>query len=140
MPSSNKALIQRWFDEVWNQGRISTIDEILAPHAKVHGLGPVADGPAGFKPFFAAYRESFPDINIQVESMVEEGDLVAAHWRGTGTHRGGSLGIPATNRAVTFEGMVFIRFENGQFVEGWNIFTQLQMLQQLGVTNLPPAQ
>jgi hypothetical protein len=51
MASENKALVQRWFDEVWNRGRVDAIDELLAPDSVVHGLG---DGQmrcpaAGFK-------------------------------------------------------------------------------------------
>jgi hypothetical protein len=32
------SILQRWFDEVWNRGREASIDELLAPDAKVHGL------------------------------------------------------------------------------------------------------
>ena len=39
MSDANKALVRRWFDEVWNQGREDTIDELLAATAIAHGLG-----------------------------------------------------------------------------------------------------
>ena len=65
--------------------------------------------------------------------MVAEGDIVAARWSGTGTHRGDGLGIPATHISVKFSGMTFARIQNGKLVEGWNVFDQLGMLQQLGV-------
>ena len=71
----NKALVRRWFDEVWNKGREAAIGEMLAPHGVVHGVGPDILGPRGS--------------------------------------------------------------DNGLLVEGWNVFDQLGMLQQLGVVNLP---
>ena len=138
MSSDNKALVRRWFDEVWNNGRVEAIDELMSPHCVVHGLGPgVMDGPAGFKPFHASYRDAFPDVKLRIEDIVGEGSIVAARWSGTGTHRGNGLGLPATDRPVTFSGMSFARVENGKLVEGWNIFDQLSMFQQLGVVAAP---
>ena len=139
MSTEHKALVRRWFDEVWCQGRAEVIDELLASDAVVHGLGSDLRGPAGFKTFYSAYREAFPKITIQVEDIVAEGDMVAARWSGTGTHQGNGLGFAATGRQVRFDGMVFVRVERGKLVEGWNNFDQLGMLQQLGVINLPSA-
>ena len=138
MVSENKALVQRWFDEVWNEGRVDAIDELLAPDSVVHGLGDgQMRGAAAFKPFHAAYRDAFPDVRIEIEDMVEEGDKVAFRWTGTASHRGQGLGFAATNRRVRFQGMGIIRVRNGKLVEGWNTFDQLGMLQQLGVVQLP---
>jgi steroid delta-isomerase-like uncharacterized protein len=133
----NKALVQRWFDEVWTKGSVPSIDALMAPSCKVHGLGENMHGPEGFKAFHAAYRDAFPDVMINVDHMVAEGDIVAARWSGTGTHRGNGLGFSATNRPVRFSGMTFARIQDGKLVEGWNVFDQLGMLQQLGIVNLP---
>ena len=133
----NKALVRRWFEEVWNKGRADLIDEFLAPNVAIYGLGETLRGPAAFKPFHAAYRDAFPDVNIVVEDLVAEGDRVAYRWSATATHRGGGLGIPATHRAARFTGMGFARFENGKLLEGWNNFDQLGLFQQLGVVSLP---
>ena len=139
MSAENKALVRRWFEEVWNNGQVAAIDEMLAPDATVHGLGPDLVGPAGFKPFQARFRNAFPDLRIQVEDLVAEGSMVAARWSVAGTHHGDALGFGATGRRAQMTGMTFIRVENGRLAEGWNIFDQLGMLQQLGVTNVPAA-
>ncbi len=34
----NKALLRRWFDEVWNQGHAEAIDEMFAADGVAHGL------------------------------------------------------------------------------------------------------
>ena len=133
MSSENKALVQRWFDEVWTEGRVASIDALMAPSCMVHGLGEDMPSPNGFKVFHAAYRNAFPDVKIGIDHMVAEGDIVAARWSGTGTHRGDGLGIPATHISVKFSGMTFARIQSGKLVEGWNVFDQLGMLQQLGV-------
>ena len=139
MSTESKDLVRRWFEEVWNEGRVAAIDEMLASHGVVHGLGDDLRGPAGFKPFHAAYRSAFPDVAIHIEDIIAEGDLVAARWSGAATHRGEGLGFAPTGRRVRFTGMVFVRVQGGVVVEGWNNFDQLGMLQQLGVINQAPT-
>jgi steroid delta-isomerase-like uncharacterized protein len=137
MSAENKAMIRRWFEEVWNKGREGAVDQLLHARAIVHGLGPDLQGPDAFKGFHRAYRNAFPDVKIQIEDIVTEGDTVATRWAGTGTHQGDGLGFPATGKQVQFRGMTFARVENGKLVEGWNSFDELGMLQQLGVVNPP---
>jgi steroid delta-isomerase-like uncharacterized protein len=139
MSTENKALLQRWFEEVWNKGRVTAIDEILAESGVVHGLGAESIGPEGFKAFHAAYCNAFPDVRVRLDHIIAEGDTVAARWTASATHKGDGLGFPATGKPSHFTGMTFVRVERGRLVEGWNSFDQLGMLQQLGVVNLPSA-
>jgi len=134
--TENKALIHRWFEEVWNKGRVATIDEILTSDAVLHGLGTEdVPGPDGFKRLHSAFRHAFPDMVEQIDDIIAEGDLVAVRWSGTGTHRGEILGVAPTGKRVRFSGMDFIRFEQGKAVEGWNSFDHVAFLRQLGVTD-----
>lgn len=137
MSEANKKLCREWFEEVWNQGRAESIDRLLAADAAVHGLGDVPNGPAGFKPFHAAFRDAFPDIRIGVDDLIAEGDKVAIRWSARATHNGNGLGFPSTGLPAQFTGMSIIRVRDGKLVEGWNNFDQLGMLQQLGVVALP---
>lgn len=139
MPTDDGALLRRWFEEVWNKGRVEAIDEMLGAVAVVHGLGDDLHGPAGFKPFHAAYHEAFPDIDLQVHDVLSDGGMVAVRWGGTGTHRGDGLGLRATGKVVRFHGMTFARVKQGVIVEAWNLFDHLGMLQQLGAVTLPMA-
>ncbi|HEU5257931.1 MAG TPA: ester cyclase [Vicinamibacterales bacterium] len=139
MSIENKTLVQRWFSEVWNEGRADAIDEMLADDAVIHGLGANLQGPAEFKRFHSGYRNAYPDVTIDVDDLVAEGDMVAVRWSARGTHRGDGLGFPATGKRAQFTGMVFVRIKAGKLVEGWNNFDQLGMLQQLGIVSLPSA-
>src|SRR5712692_6534631 len=109
MSEANKTLIKRWFDEVWNQGRESTIDELLAATAVAHGLGDTdvdIHGPAEFKPFVRNLRGSFPDIRIDIEDSVAEGDKVMVRVRVDATPKGIGLGVSPTGRRVSIAGIV----------------------------------
>ena len=135
MSEENRALIQRWFEEVWNKGRAEAIDELFSAEGIAHGLadegGQPLRGPAGFKPFFQKFREAFPDIEVIVEDTVSEGDKIAARCRVRATHKGDSLGFAATHKPVDFTGISIVRIKDGQIVEAWNNFDFTSMSQQL---------
>lgn len=137
----NKAIVRRWFEEVWNQQRSGTIDELLPPDGIINGLSPngPGKGPAAFRPFWEQFRGAFPDIRITVEDAVAEGDKVAARIRFTGTHQGNHFGIPATGKAVTGTGLVLVRLRHGQIAESWNEFDALKVFLETGVVKMAGA-
>ncbi len=136
MSAENKAIVRRWFDEVWNQGRAETIDELFAADGVAHGLGPDLHGPSEFKPFQASFRQGFPNLRIEIEDMVAEGDKVAYSWTATATHDGHLMGMAPTGKNSRFTGMGIVRVKDGRIVEGWNVFDQLTMFQQLGLVQM----
>ena len=98
-----RMLVRRWFEEVWNQGREATIDELFPAEGVAHGLGDSeADvhGAAEFKPFVANIRGSIPDTYIRVDDIFADGDRVAVRVTLEGTHTGQGLGVPPTGRKV----------------------------------------
>jgi SnoaL-like polyketide cyclase len=73
----NIQLMRRWFQEVWNEGRIQSIHDLLASNAI--GIGQLEDGselrgPAAFVPFVERIRGAFPDTNIKVEDAFGASD------------------------------------------------------------------
>ena len=132
----NKALVQRWFDEVWNQGREDTIDEMYTADGVSVGLGAAntaVRGPEEFKIFFRNLRGAFPDTRIQLLDIVAEANEVAVRFEVQATHTGNGLPFPPTGRPVKFSGMSFLQLTDGKLAKGWNCWDQLGMLTQLGV-------
>lgn len=131
-----KAIVRRWFEEVWNKGREEAIDEMFAEDGIAYGLadetGEPLRGASGFKPFFRNFRDAFPDIEVIVEDAIAEGDKVAARCRVRATHAGEGLGFAATQRPMEITGMTFARVRDGKIVEAWNNFDFMGMFQQLG--------
>jgi steroid delta-isomerase-like uncharacterized protein len=138
MTSLPDQLIRRWFEEVWNQGRVASISELLAPDAIAHGLGEAgreARGPAEFRPFFDVLKTAFPDFHVVVEDTVAEGDRVACRWTARGTHAGAFGELGPSGRSFTVSGMSFVRVRDGMIAEGWNCWDLHGLLQQVA----PPA-
>jgi len=134
--SNASAVIRRWFEEVWNQGRAETIEELFPEHATMWGVGrpeQSSRGTAEFKGFHQTMRAACPDTKIVLDQIVEQGDTAFARWTVTATHTGDSLGIPATNRKVKIHGMSGCRVKDGKIAEAWNLWDQIGMARQLGV-------
>jgi steroid delta-isomerase-like uncharacterized protein len=137
MSEENKAIVRRWFEEVWNKGRSDAIDEMLAPDGVIHGLSDDPEnpmkGPGDFKPFHTVFRGAFPDVDVVVEDLIAEGAKVAVRCSVRGRHTGDHLGVAASNLPVEFDGIAIVRIEDGKIVEAWNNFDFLKMNKQIGV-------
>ena len=136
IPEQNKALIRRWFEEVWNKGRADAIGEMFAEDGIAHGLSDDVNsplrGPKGFLPFHAQFREAFPNMEVVVEDQIAEGDMVATRCSVRGRHTGDSLGFAATHSPVEFTGITITRIRDGKIIEAWNNFDFMKMYRQLG--------
>lgn len=120
MEQVNKAAVTRWMEVAWNQRRAEVIDELLTAESVCHADEGDLVGPDQFRdrqygPFLAA----FPDLRIQIEEMVAQGDAVVTRWVATGTHTQEGMGFKATAEPATFRGVTWVRLKDGKFVEGW---------------------
>ena len=131
--ASNRALMERFIEEVWNQKRLEVADEIFAPHAISPDAATLPPGPAGVKIIAGMFFEAFPDFHMEIDFLAAEGDRVAAHFVQGGTHQGPLFGIPATGNKVRFGEMGILRLENGQVVESFYNTDMMGLMQQLGV-------
>jgi steroid delta-isomerase-like uncharacterized protein len=129
--SENAALARRWFEEIWNVRRAETVREIMAPVCEGHMEGLEVHGPEDFLAARETLLGAFPDFRVNVEGVIAEGDEVAVRWSATGTHRGETLGFPASNRPAAFRGITWMTFRDGQMVRGWDAWNQGRLLQEL---------
>jgi predicted ester cyclase len=133
----NKALVHRFVEEFWNQGRTTAADELMAPDAEIHmPTGEVLD-PDELKNFVGTWRQSFPDWHSTFEELIVEGDRVAERWTGRGTHLGELQDILPTGKHVAVPGSVFYRIAEGKIVEFRGQLDMMDLMQQLGVVPSP---
>lgn len=140
MPTENVSLARRWFEEVWNQRRRDTIDELLTDESVSYSESGPLRGTQEFKErAHAVFLSAFPDLRLTVEGTVAEGDEVVVRWSVMGTHLGDGLGFPATGRRVSFRGMTWIRYSDGKMIEGWDCWNQAGLIQSLREPEPSPA-
>jgi len=138
----NVQMMRRWFQEVWNEGRMQTIHELFSPQGVAHGQeSPEAElrGPAEFEAFVKKTRSAFPDMQLAVEDVFATGDKGVLRWSGVMKHTGDAMGMPASGRTVRLRGITLVRFADGKVVESWDNWDQLGMLQQIGAVSPPVA-
>jgi predicted ester cyclase len=123
MSDANKQLVQRWFDEVWNQGNPASIDELFLPDGKAHGFpepSAILTGPSEFKQAHALFKEAFSNINVELNDILSEADRAAVRWTATVTHTGQALGFDPTGKTATFSGTSFLLVKDGKIAEAFN--------------------
>ena len=137
----NAATARRLYDLI-NAGDIEGFARHLADdfveHEETPGLAPTKDG---VKAFFRMQRAAFPDLRMDVEDVVANGDKAVARVRYTGTHQGSFMGMPASGKSVDVQLIDMFRFgDDGLVREHWGVLDALAMMQQLGVVPAgPPA-
>ena len=151
----NIQLMRRWFQEVWNDGRMQTVYDLLSPDAVARGQrGADAEirGPEEFAKFVREIRGAFPDIKLKVEDvfgadgrrlvgqiLFGADDKVVLRWSAIMTHTGDALGLPASGQTVRSRGITIARIVDGKIVESWDNWDQLGMLEQIGVYKQPQS-
>ena len=130
--AENKALVERYIDEVWHAGKpvtpffAASYRRYLAP-----SLPPLTGAEQGAR--IAGFRAAFPDLRFTIEDMVAEGDRVVFRATLRGTHQGPFRGVAPTNRAVAIGVLDVVRVEAGVIAEHWGGPDLLDALRQLGV-------
>jgi steroid delta-isomerase-like uncharacterized protein len=135
----NKALAKRAWEEMFNQKKLEVIDELFASDYIYHGpQGQEFRGTETLKQLLSSYLEAFPDLHMEIEDLIAEGDKIVSRVVSRGTHKGELHGIPPTGKEVTGTIILITRIADGKFVEDWESRDDLGMLQQLGV--IPPSE
>lgn len=131
----NSQLVRTYLEEAFNKGNINAVDQFLSPAFVDHNpFSPEqAQGLAGQKQRVSRYHEAFADFHLAIESVISEGDTVAVRGTFSGIQRGSFMGVPPTNKRVSWQAMAFFRIANGRIVERWATHDLLGLLQQLGL-------
>ena len=93
---------QEAFGAAVNSGNLNAFDDLVAPDSIDHDPAPgQVAGPDGFKALFTDIRTAFPDLHVEVETLVADDDQVAFAYTLTGTHQGPFQGMtPPASRSL----------------------------------------
>ena len=136
------ALMRRWFQEIWNEGKTDIVLQHTHPNLSATGqaeAGVQVRSPQDFLGFVATMRGAFPDLRVTVEDAFQSEDRVAVRWSATGTHHGENLGVPASGKRIAITGITIARFQGDKIIEGWDSWDQLEMLKAIGAVEVSKA-
>jgi steroid delta-isomerase-like uncharacterized protein len=132
--------LERRIAEEYNKGKtaaMAVIDETWATNVVIHGLGEDINGLEALKKHMDELYTAFPDLHGTIDDMIAEGDKVVMRFTTTGTHKGAFMGIPPTNKRITWWGIEVDRIVGGKVVETWELVDAMGLMQQLGVIPTP---
>jgi steroid delta-isomerase-like uncharacterized protein len=138
MSEENKVLVRRFYDEVFNGKKLDLLQEFITPDFVDHNPDPGQEpGLDGMRQLFGMLFTGYPDLHMDVDFQIAEGDKVASRVTVHGTNTGEFMGMPATGKEVRITGADVVRIVDGKFVERWGNFDELAMMQQLGAIPRP---
>lgn len=121
-----RALVVRWFEDMWNRADESAIDELLAPDCQIHGMAAeVLVGADGFRPFWNLCLQNYRGIQTKIEECVVDGDWVAVFVSARSLHL-------HSFHEVEITGCATFRVREGQFIESHHVFDYLSVLGRCG--------
>ncbi len=132
----NKIIVRR-YQEIYNSNNLDTLDEVVSEDLLTPRI--MSGIPTGIEGAKAAHRimlAGFPDYQTIINDVFAEGDKVAARITMMGTHTGSFMGMPPSDKRVSFSGIYIARIANGKIVEHWGEEDGVSLLQQLGVLSI----
>jgi predicted ester cyclase len=127
----NKRVIRRMF-EVIETGNFEAFDELMDPNFVYRSTaGEEVHGRDAMKDFLKMYYEAFSNFEMELQSLVAEGDTIFFTYRQRGRHNGNFWGIEATNKVTDIVITARVQFKGGKVLEVFETFDSLQLLNQL---------
>ena len=118
-----RSVIRRMIDEVMNGGRLDVIDELYSPQMA-----------RAARRWITPFRESFPDVEMEIVDLIAEGEKVVGRFRCSATNLGPWRGRPPTGRRFERVDEVYIfRVRDGAIVGAWGIEDTRSRERQLGL-------
>jgi steroid delta-isomerase-like uncharacterized protein len=106
--------------DILNRGHFDAWIDLLAPDLVAHHVsaGDIASRDA-FIGAIRTYRNSFPDLSVELHRVIADGSMAAAQFTSRATFVHDYFGIPATGKPWELPGMGFYRIEGGRLSEMW---------------------
>jgi predicted ester cyclase len=117
MGEAAKDLVRRFYREAIVERDPGACDRLLAADFVHNGEARGRDGQRAAVEYFLA---AFPDLSHEIELILGEGKLVAAHQRWAGTQEGDFLGVGGTGRRIEFTSTAVLRIDGELIAEAWD--------------------
>ncbi len=131
-PGTYRRDVHAWYD-AFTQKDPALLDKILAPSwvdiPSPPGLPP---GPAAARMLLTQLTGAFPDLNLVVHDVIQEGNKVVVRATMSGTQKRDFAGIAARDRRMSIQVVDIHEFEDGKIVRTWHTEDWMTGLRELG--------
>jgi predicted ester cyclase len=117
---ANECVVEAFLQDVINGHHGNHVAKYLNSNAAWTGgtVGTVP-GRANVSGLFAGVVAAFPDAHIVIDDIFGQGDQVVVRVVVSGTQKGAVLGIPASGRHVSWDGVDVYRLSGGKISNIW---------------------
>jgi len=117
----NKALVRKFFEEVWSKANVAVVDELLAPDFVDRSLLPGQESSREeYKRSITEFHAAFSFADLTIEAQIAEGDMVVTKFSMRCIHRGEFLGVPPSGEEATYASIRIHRIVGGQVTDEWS--------------------
>lgn len=131
--SINKKVVADFF-EIYNSKDYEAMYRYFVPNYFDHGISTVRSIEAAIA-IIKSVHQSFPDLKVTIEDLIEENNQVAFRGRFTGTHLGEFQGLSPSGKRVEFEALEIFKLENQKITESWGYWPLPDILAQIQQTS-----
>lgn len=119
-PHHPRALVERFYHEVWNRADEPVARAILDPGFRFRAsLGPERRGPDGFIAYMREIHAALGGYTCRIDDLIATETRAAARMHFSGVHRAPFFGMAATGREIAWAGAAFFAIDAGRIAELW---------------------
>ena len=126
-------IIKRYSERLWVNKDISAIDDFFHSDATIISAvdGLATQGSDKMKTVAKQWLQAFPELKVEFEDFICEGNKVVSQWKGHGVHINTFMGYPATNKTICYNGATIYEIKAEKIVKYSAIINLLPLIKQL---------
>lgn len=139
--SVNRSALIAFLEKGWNEQDLSVVDQYFSDDIvrKVNNVN-LASSKNELSANLQVYFTGFPDLRIELDNMISDGNQIYISWTLNGTNTGLFGELPPTGKKIKISGISRMRFDDqGKILLEEVSYNELSLLQQLGHTLTPPV-
>jgi steroid delta-isomerase-like uncharacterized protein len=127
--------------DAWQRHDVATLADFHAEDGVVESpfAGGLARGREAIGKVYQAFFHAFPDVILEADAPLIDGNRVVLVARISGTDRGGFLGMHPTGRPVSFPCILLFDFANGLIARERRIYDFTGLALQVGAIKAKPV-
>jgi len=127
----NKAIVRRFIQQIFVEGRTEAVDELVAEDFTAHTWGN-AEGRDGLKAAMERVSKGLAEVALTIDDLIAEGDCVAVRVTAHAKQVGEFMRLPPSGKSYTIGEIHIFRLRDGKVIEHWHQFDQMGLMKQLG--------
>ena len=128
----NKEIIEKYSKRIWEDKDLKAIDDLFTKDAMIHSPLNTTTGRITMKEVVEKWLTAFPDLTVDWQDFIAEGDKVVSRWRATGTHLGGFFDTSPSHQEISYSGVtIYTLNQQGRVIEYWALVDIHAIMAQL---------